>query len=268
MRKNNVNLPEDAELKIILEKETFYPIPSGKEGKHYPDFETILELLKYLRLPTDLFLKEVPDVFAAVREGKLLLDKIVANVIGKEDPRLIEILDKLYDYLSEEDSLGKCDTVFVFGAKTPLRAIKGAEVFKKVGAERIVVSGGTPIYGDKTQESEAIIYKDILIDNGVPENSIITESKSITLPDNVWCTLHLLDDLKIKPQCIAIVSSPYSQRRGWSFFKKYLPDTVRLIRVNSETAITRDNWYEKEDTLRVVLNEYMKMRASVVYNTA
>ncbi|MDO8639015.1 MAG: YdcF family protein, partial [Candidatus Daviesbacteria bacterium] len=260
--------PENPELKKILEKETFYPISEGKKNIHYPEFKTIIELLNYLKLPTDLFLKEVPDVYAAVSEGKVLLNKIVAKTIGKSDLKLIEILNKLYDYLSEEDALEKCDTVFVFGAKTPFRAIKGAEVFQKVNAERIIVSGGTPIYGNKSQKPEAIIYKEILVESGISESKIIAESKSITLPDNVWCTLHLLDDLKIKPRCIAIINSPYSQRRGWTFFKKYLTDSVKLIRVNSDTAITRDNWYEKKDTLCVVLNEFMKMRASVVYNTA
>jgi hypothetical protein len=76
--------------------------------------------------------------------------------------------------------------------------------------------------------------------------------------------------MEIGYQSIILVNSSYTQRRGWAIIKKHLPDSVRLYRVNSGTGeqYTRENWYKQENTLRVVLNEFIKMRASVVYNTA
>ncbi|MDX2776606.1 YdcF family protein [Streptomyces caniscabiei] len=117
---------------------------------------------------------------------------------------------------------------------------------------------------------EAKRYKDILIALGVPAQAVITEDKSITIPDNVRHSLTLLKERQIHFDSITIVNSPYAQRRGWAILKKRLPQHVKVYRVNSDCAdiYKKENWYKQEETLRVVLNEFVKMRASVVYNTA
>lgn len=268
-RKDNIFLPERAELKKILDAEIAYPVFDGKEKVHYPKFDTLLDLLKYLKIPDEVFTSKPPeDIYDAVETGIQLLDEIVAKSFGKNDPKLIQYFDDIYDYLSEEDKPGQADTLFIFGGKTPLRATKALEVYNTISPERIIVSGGNPIYADSQKKTEAEIYKEILVKGGVEESSIILEDKSITIPDNIRRSLALLDELKIKPNGIAIITSPYSQRRSWAVFKKYIPDSVKLIRINCDTAITRNNWYLKEDTYRIVLNEYMKMLTSVVYNNA
>lgn len=268
-RKDNTFLPERAELKKILDTEIEYPVYKGKEKVHYPKFDSLIDLLKYLKIPDDSFTSKPPkDIYDAVETGILLLNEIVAKSFGKNDSKLIQYFDDIYDYLSEEDEPEKADTLFIFGGKTPLRATKALEVYSTVLPARIIVSGGNPIYADLKKKTEAEIYKEILIEGGVKENSIILEDKSITIPDNIRRSLSLLDDLNIKLERVVIITSPYSQRRSWAVFKKYIPDSVKLFRVNCETAITRDNWYLKEDTYRIVLNEYMKMLTSVVYNNA
>lgn len=268
-RKDNIFLPERAELKKILDTEIAYPVYNGKENVHYPKFDTLLGLLKYLGIPNDAFTSKPPkDIYDAVETGILLLNKIVAKSFGKNDPKLIQYFDDIYDYLSEDDKPEKADMLFIFGGKTPLRATKALEVYNTVSPERIIVSGGNPIYADSKKKTESEIYKEILIKGGVEESSIILEDKSITIPDNIRRSLALLDELNIEPSKIAIITSPYSQRRSWAVFKKYIPDTVKLIRINCDTAITRDNWYLKEGTYRIVLNEFMKMLTSVVYNNA
>jgi uncharacterized SAM-binding protein YcdF (DUF218 family) len=179
------------------------------------------------------------------------------------------LFDSAYEYLSEEDNLQASDFIFVFGAKTPLRAEKAAELYKKGLGENVVVSGGSPFY-QPDEEVGADRYRRILVENGVPQGQIISENRSITMPDNVRSSLNLLDNYGINPRSMILVNSPYAQRRGWSIMKKYLPGSVSLYRVNSDVdqELSKDQWYKQEKSLRVVLNEFIKMRAGVVSNTA
>jgi DUF218 domain len=266
-RTNNRRLPDSQELSHILEIEADRVVPADKTDVHYPEFNTIVNFLKYLKLDASVF-STPGTIHQVVEQGRVLLDQVAASVINNTQQVDKHLLDDMWDYLSEEDEVSACDTVFVFGAKTPLRAIKAAEAFDEGRADRIVVSGGGPIYVQDKTVTEAENYKQILLDKGVPEDKIILEVGAITVPDNVRRSLNLLDELSISPKKIVLVNSPYSQRRGWVIFMKHAESGVSLVRVNCESAITKDNWFKSEDTLRIVLNEFVKMRASVVHNTA
>ncbi|HED38668.1 MAG TPA: YdcF family protein, partial [Ignavibacteria bacterium] len=125
-------------------------------------------------------------------------------------------------------------------------------------------------YGNNQSATEAEIYAQIAVDAGVPKNSIIIENKSITIPDNVRSSLNLLDKKGISYGSIILVNSPYTQRRGWVHFKKYIPDTIKLIRVNSETGeqYKKDFWYKNPTGIDVVIGEFLKAKIAVSLNTA
>lgn len=271
LRSDNAALPSPSELSSILETEVDRAVPTDKLNTHYPEFRSIIDLFQHLGEPTDLFTDDLLDIHEAVGRAREILDDVVAKLLtSKPDAATVELLNAVYDYLSQADEPQPSDLIFVFGAKTPLRAEKALELYRAGIAPTIIVSGGSPIYADNVQESEAATYRNFLVESGVPMSAIIVEDGSITVPDNVRRSLNLLDDLKLSFSRMTLVNSPYSQRRGWAIFRKHLPDSVQLYRVNSGTGeiYSRDNWCNQEVSLRVVLNEYMKMRASVVYNTA
>ena len=270
-RADNTVLPDAAKLSRILESEIFFPIAPGKEDVHYPEFETVMALLDELGVNSDVFTRDMADIHEAVGEGQRAIDKAVA-ALGETKPtgRVAELLNNVYDYLSEEDEPKAVDLIFVFGGKTPLRMEKAAELYNAGLGESVFISGGNPIYSGVNQMSEAERYYKIGSDAGIPKGKMLLETNSITMPDNVRCSLSIMKSLPIDPQSIILVNSPYTSRRGWAIFKKHLPESVELVRVNSDTKpeYARDEWYLQERTARVVLNEFVKMRASVVYNTA
>ncbi len=271
MRSDNTRLPGYEELIKILAQEEFRPVAPGKEAVHYPDFSTIVTLLSYLDLSTDLFTGHVDSIYEAVASGDALLECVVGALARQQtDERTVNLLDACYAYLAEEDKPEPSDLIFVFGGKTPARPQRAAELYNRGFAAEIWMSGGNAIYAQDKTHSEAVIYRDVALAQGVPTDAILLEAKSITVPDNVRVSLNLMDKLGRHITSVIIVNSPYTQRRGWVLFKKHLPDDVQVYRVNCDTKpeFSRDNWYKQESTLRVVLNEFMKMRASVVYNTA
>jgi uncharacterized SAM-binding protein YcdF (DUF218 family) len=269
-RNDNRLLPGKEELNQIIGAEVYHPVASGKEAVHYPKFDTMIALLSHLGLELSVFTDDGLDIYDIINYGQKLLDQIVIKLLDRElKDDGIRLLQQAHDYLSEEDEPEKSDLIFVFGSKTNLRPKKAAELFEAGIASVIMVSGGKPIYSNRGEEPEAERYR-FSAETGVPSSAIITEPLSITVPDNVRRSLGILDNLKHEYQRIALVNSPYSQRRGWAVFKKHVPDTVTIYRVNCDTNMqySRDRRYIDEAAIRVVLNEFIKMRASVVYNTA
>lgn len=193
-----------------------------------------------------------------------LVEKISA---AKEEFR--PWFDEVYAYLSEDDGLMKADAIFVFGAKTPLRAEKAVELYEKGWSKKIIFSGHGP-YTGREDVAEAEKYLDIALKSGVPASDVLVEKRSITIPDNVRSSLNYFDEIGFKPANLILVNSPYVQRRGWCHFRKYLPDSVGLIRRNCGTSekFSRDGWFTNPEGIKVVLNEFIKMKIAVTLNTA
>lgn len=269
-RSNNAHLPNADELSSILETEAVREVPISNQSVHFADFTAIIRLLDHFTIADDLFTNDQLDIHQAVKQGDALIAQLVTRILAQDNDNTQQLLADMYDYLAEEDTLQPSDMLFVFGSKTPLRAEKAAELYKAELGKKIMISGGNPIYASADAQSEASLYKQLLIEKGISAGAIITEQASITVPDNVRSSLNLLDTLNIHPTSIVLVNSPYSQRRGWAIFKKFLDQSVTLYRVNSACGpeYQKENWYKQEHTVRVVLNEYIKMRASVLYNNA
>jgi hypothetical protein len=269
-RLDNSTLPDKDELSQILQIEAARELPATNYDIHFPDFSLFKQLLVHLDISTEIIDDSYFDIHQIVSKGSLLLDTLVPLLLAHKDNQTQQLLDSIYDYLSEQDSPKKSDLLFVFGARTDLRADKAIELYAQHLADRILVSGGNPIYHSGESETEADRYKEILINAGVPGEVITVENKSITVPDNVRRSLNLLEETSSLPRSIIIVNSPYAQRRGWSVLKKHLPKDTVIYRVNSKcaTEYEKDNWYKQEKTLRIILSEFIKMKASVAYNTA
>lgn len=274
-RDNFSQLPNSAELKNILEAETKRNLPEGKEYSHYFEFSPLIKLAEHFGVDAKILIssytKEDIDSQNLLEKGKVLAqelkDKILNKELSEED---ITILNEVYDYLSEEDELEKSDLIFVFGSKTPLRIEKAVELYNQGISKLIVVSGRGPSYGEGSAPTEAAIYAQIASEKGIPEKDIMAEEKSITIPDNVRSSLNLFDSKNISFGSIILVNSPYTQRRGWAHFKKYLPDGIKLIRVNCETGdqYKRDSWYRNPAGIDVIAGEYLKAKIAVSLNTA
>lgn len=269
-------LPEGRELRNILTKEAKRQVPFEKRNKHYPDFSLIVKLFQKYNLPPDIFTQgwASRDLSVILKKSKILIERLSEKmsglIEGNQDGNNILFFNKIYDYLSQEDSLEKADLIFVFGAKTLYRIKKGVELYQRKLGNILMLSGGHSSYNPEQKIAEAEIYKEFALKNGVPNANIITEDKSISMPDNVKRSLNLLDSRNIYPRSIILVNSPYDQRRGWAYFEKYLPEGVKLIRVNCESGseYSRDFWYMNKNGIKAVVNTFIKMKIGVVLNSA
>ncbi|MEI7777702.1 MAG: YdcF family protein [bacterium] len=274
-RDNFSQLPNSTELQKILDAEVKRNIPVGNEEKHYVDFSALVKLAEHFEVGAEIITDNYTKIGLKkqdlLEKGKILIEKLKEKLLnGDLSLEDIGACNVAYDYLAENDVVEKADIMFVFGAKTPLRIEKAVELYQQGLAQRIIVSGRSPHYAEEHSVTEAETYARIAVEKGVPANVIMVENKSITIPDNVRSSLNFLDESGISYSSIILVNSPYTQRRGWAHFKKYLPDTVKLIRVNSRVGdqYRRDAWYKSPIGIDVVLGEYIKAKVAVSLNTA
>jgi uncharacterized SAM-binding protein YcdF (DUF218 family) len=182
---------------------------------------------------------------------------------------MLHLLHALYDELAEEDPILPSDLLVVFGAKTLARIQKAVELYATGVAPKILLSGGRPAYAPAAPP-EAERDRDIAIAAGIPPEALIVEPDSITIADNAKRSLNVLDSLGMHPARITLVNSPYVQRRGWAHVRKFAPPSLDVRRVNARTLplYERASWFDSEAGVRVVLNEYVKLRVAVALETA
>jgi hypothetical protein len=267
MRTNATQLPSFAELKEIIKREGKRMPSLGKENKHFPDFTLIRSLYEEYGADPSVFNSEFTLEKLNQENISLIgsnLTTVVESILSNPDK---DICNKIYDYLSEEDNPEKGDLIFVFGNAFNYRIDKAIELFKSGYSDKIMISGRGPIY-EKVEQTEGEKLKLYAVQNGVPERSIITEHESISIPDNVKRSLNLLDEKGFRFSKILVVNSPFAQRRGWTHFSKFTD--AQLIRVNSQNSekYQKDKWYKDEETIRIYLNEFLKMKIGVALNSA
>jgi len=154
----------------------------------------------------------------------------------------------IWDFMQMKIPLQKTDAIFVLCSHDTRVAERALELYDEGYAPWIIVSGGA---GKLTEEMfnkpEAEIFKDILIDGGVPENKIIVEPKSTNTGENVRFTFDLLNSTGMMFNSFILVQKPYMERRTYATFKKQWPNPETQIFVTSPNLSYRE--YVNEGTL-------------------
>jgi hypothetical protein len=270
-RTNATQLPSDSEVNIMLAKEAQRIIHPEKKENHYPEFSAAIKWGECIGvdctfLNTELTQKSLHEKSTQIQQQ--IADKTVEEIVQKNNTRLIPVLQQVTNYLGEEDPIEKSDIIIVYGGKSLLRAEKAVQLWQKGIAPLLLCSGGHPHY-DKT-EPEALKYKAYAIQRGVPEDKILVEPNSITSADNVKSSLNLLEEKQIPHKTITQVTSWYAQRRSWAYMMKLSLPGTKILRVNSDPTepFAHSNWYKSESTIKIVFNEFIKMKISMILNCA
>lgn len=144
---------------------------------------------------------------------------------------LIENLEKNYPPITIKD-VKKSDAIVVLTGMINILSIHEERVelmnavdrltdaillFKNQKSDTIIVSGGSGILFYQ-KKSEAELAKKFLIQNGIPDERIITETKSRNTAENAIYTAQILK--KLKKSNVLLVTSAFHLRRAEASFKK------------------------------------------------
>ncbi|HCE44998.1 MAG TPA: hypothetical protein DET40_15770 [Lentisphaeria bacterium] len=128
----------------------------------------------------------------------------------------------IWDYMLLGHSLEKSDCIIVLGSHDIRVAERGAELLLQDYAPLLVLSGGL---GNLTRgiwtRPEAMIFKDVALRMGVPENRIIVEDTSSNTGENALFSMKLLAENNIFADTVILVQKPYMERRTFATFMKH-----------------------------------------------
>ncbi|OQY41419.1 MAG: hypothetical protein B6227_05110 [Fusobacteriia bacterium 4572_74] len=101
-------------------------------------------------------------------------------------------------------------------SKTALfRVIEGVRLYKEY-PKKIIITGGIVYNGEK---SEGSVYKELMVDLGVPESDIIIEGRSRTTEENAVLTKKIMSENGYKDA--VIITSATHMKRSKYIFEKY-----------------------------------------------
>lgn len=160
-------------------------------------------------------------------------------------------VETLWNYHRIDDQLEPVDVAVGLGSHDPSVAIYTAELYAKGLFPLIVFTGANaPTTVARFPRGEAVHYREIALDHGVPDSAIVVEPNAKHTGQNIDLTRQLLDDRGFHPRSVLLIGRPYQQRRALATALKRWPGVE--IRC-SATAQTLDEYTASiGDTQRVV----------------
>ena len=129
-------------------------------------------------------------------------------------------IETLWEYLCLKNEPVKAECIIGLGSILESVPKKCAELYNSGFGDYILFSGncgkGTEGVISKT---EAEIFKDIAIQEGVPEDKILIEKEATNTYENFKYGIRVLEKENFHPQSFLIVGKPYQERRAQSIAK-------------------------------------------------
>ncbi|UOX84957.1 YdcF family protein [Amycolatopsis sp. FBCC-B4732] len=135
------------------------------------------------------------------------------------------------------------------GSRDPGVAVHTAELFHAGRFPLVVFTGANaPTTIERFPRGEAVHYRDIARELGVPDDVILVEPEARNTGDNIAFTRRLLAGREIRS--VTLVTRPYQQRRAYATAKRLWPGVDFVCA--SKAASFEDHVSGEEDVERVV----------------
>lgn len=166
------------------------------------------------------------------------------------------VITDISDYIFVADAPKPADAIFVPGGIYPQLAERAAELFRLGYAPLIIPSGRYSVKlgrfaGVKEKSgiysgnyaTECEFYTDVLIKNGVPDEAILGEDRSMHTRDNAFFSRGLCDARGVFVGTGLVCCMSFHARRCLMLYKLAFPEAEILICPVDCHNITRDNWH-------------------------
>ena len=180
---------------------------------------------------------------------------VVAVVLGLAGLALSDLPAR---WLVLEDPLVRVDAVVVLAGDPDYeRTRTGAELVRSGAARLLVLTGGEPGPGDS---AESLRVKALTW--GVPAERIRLESVSRGTRESLLAVAPILRQENV--HTVALVTSPYHQRRAWLLAEGVLPGVRVLNHPARPSSWSPRSWWRESRSRRIVVTEYAKVLYSAL----
>lgn len=267
-RKKHTQIYSGSELHSFLKGETQRITIPQRKNKHFSDLNIFHKWLKSININDDIF--ENKDVNEILSEAHRIQELVVTKTLqrGSKNNNLFKAIAS---YLGEEDKPQKCSFILVFGSQDNRRIKKGVELWKKGIAPMIIITGAQPTYKKTIHIPESVRFARVAEKLGVPKDRMIVEPLSYNLADNVKTTLNILDTAGADyRKGFATVIAWFAQRRLNGHLKKWLAINIPIYRINTDIIseqLKQNNWWKSEKGIKLIFNEFVKLKISELLGT-
>ncbi|MDR1703106.1 MAG: YdcF family protein [Clostridiales bacterium] len=183
-------------------------------------------------------------------------------------PRLIQ---DITDFIFVNDGPGEADIIFIPGGGHQALPDKAAELYNAGYAPYVLpsgkyavsrgafggVRGDTSLYpGPYGTECEFFFH--VLVTNGVPADSIITECDSTFTRENGFFSRRMCDSMKLEIKKAILCCKSFHAKRALTYYQCAFPEAeIRVVAVDVN-GISPDNWYKTRKGFDRVMSELTK----------
>ena len=183
------------------------------------------------------------------------IDKKYAQVYANMFQLVEDIcLDEDMEELAE-----KADVIFVPGGDQGALAVKAAELYREGYAPWVLPSGRFSKPVGKCMipgyETEWEFLRDILVEQGVPAEAILEERQATFTYENAIYSRQVTDGLGLEIKKAILCPQAFHARRCLLYYEILYPDTEFFVCPTVTQGVSRENWYQREDSIDLVLGE-------------
>lgn len=173
---------------------------------------------------------------------------------------MMKFLQEMTDFIFLEDVPQKADVIFLPGSEEGALALTAARLYKAGYAPLVVPSGKYAKWTGHSVvekfETESDYFAHLLEQEGVPKEAILKEREATYTYQNAIYTKQLLDERGIRVERAILCCQAYHARRSKLYYQVLFPETEILVCPTETKGISKGNWFQTEEGIRIVLGEF------------
>lgn len=183
-----------------------------------------------------------------------------------------KFLEEIENFIFMEDQPEQADIIFVPGNGYPYMAENAAMLYAEGMAPVILPSGKYSISSGKFSgvigeeeryngeyQTEWEFLKDVLVKNGVPEESVLREDEATFTWQNALFSRRVTDLNGISVRKAILCCKNYHARRAFMYYQRAYPETEFLVCPCSVDGITKENWKQTQHGIDEVMAEIKRI---------
>lgn len=183
-----------------------------------------------------------------------------------------KFLEEIENFIFMEDQPEQADIIFVPGNGYPYMAENAAMLYAEGMAPVILPSGKYSISSGKFSgvigeeeryngdyQTEWEFLKDVLVKNGVPEESVLREDEATFTWQNALFSKRVTDLNGINVRKAILCCKNYHARRAFMYYQRAYPETEFLVCPCSVDGITKENWKQTQHGIDEVMAEIKRI---------
>ena len=184
-----------------------------------------------------------------------------------DDPAIAGALVVAWDYMRLVHEPRPADAILTLGSFDPNAAVHAARLWRAGLAPVVIMSGGIAHRGGLLEtgwdRSEARVFADVAMGEGVPAEAILLEEQAQNTGDNFAFARTICRQSGVDPRTLLVAAKPYMTRRGFATGRKVWPEAELLMQC--EDIAVADYFAREPDPERTLLALVGDLHRIMVY---